>query len=95
LIKGVSLYHHLNESLQMRIHEQNEVLKEQVKILKDGITEIKAYLNSSKFDIDTNVNKQDILNRIQEMMWSFNNTPEIPTPVANPKLVHSLDAFNA
>lgn len=66
----------------MRIHEQNEVLKDQVKILLDGMQDIKSYLNSSKFDIDIMVNKNDILGRMQETMFGFYNTAEIPTSLA-------------
>jgi len=61
----------------MRIHEQNEVLKNQVKVLSEGLEEIRAYLNSPKFYIDTNVNKNDILLRIQQTKLNFNDIPSI------------------
>lgn len=50
----------------MRIHEQNKLLKAQLAVALEGIKDLQFYLNSSKFDVDHNVNKKDVLLRLQE-----------------------------
>lgn len=44
-----------------------KALKIENEALKEGIQEIRRYLNSSKFDTDNMVNKNDILLRLQEI----------------------------
>lgn len=58
----------------MRIHEQNEILKEQVKILMGGIKDLKGYLTSGKFDNDRNVNVNDVLTRLFEVQNAYHDT---------------------
>lgn len=61
----------------MRIHEQNEVLKEQVKILMTGIKDLKGYLTSNKFDNDRNVNVTDVLTRLYEIQNAYHDTTRV------------------
>lgn len=51
----------------MRLHEQVKQLEAEKAILKEGLLELRRYLNLSKFSIDVNVNKNDILLRLNEI----------------------------
>ena len=51
----------------MRIHEQAKYYKDLYQESLDGIYELRQYLNSSKSSIDANVNKNDILMRLQKL----------------------------
>lgn len=51
----------------MRLHEQRDHYKKLYNLQQQGIAELKAYLNSSKFTTDINVNKNDILLRLNEL----------------------------
>lgn len=46
-------------------------LKEENKILKEGYQSLKEYLQMRKYDHDINVNKNDILLRISEILYSL------------------------
>ena len=50
-----------------QLQEENKTLKQQIKAHEEGLMDIIRYLNLPKFSIDTSVNKQDILNRIEEI----------------------------
>lgn len=51
----------------MRLHDQVKQLEREKQILVNGVAEIKRYLNSVKFSQDINVNKNDILMRLNEI----------------------------
>lgn len=57
----------------MRLHEQVNQLKKEKEIFINGINEIRRYLNSEKFSIDTYVNKQDIISRFNNIFDDINN----------------------
>ena len=57
----------------MKIHIQVKQLREENKILIEGLNDIRRYLNLEKFSIDTSVNKQDILNRIEDIISNKND----------------------
>jgi len=50
----------------MRLHLQVKRLQEEKKVLLEGFNNIRRYLALEKFNIDTSVNKNDILLRIEE-----------------------------
>lgn len=56
-----------NQGIKMRVHEQRDLYKALYEKQLQGMIELKAYLNSSKFSIDINVNKNDILLRLHEL----------------------------
>ena len=51
----------------MRLHEQVAQNKEVIAAYKEGLSEIKRYLNSEKFSIDIMVNKHDVIMRLDEI----------------------------
>ena len=51
----------------MKVHEQRDQYKAMYALTIQGLQEIRSYLNSDKFLIDVNVNKNDILMRINEL----------------------------
>ena len=55
----------------MRLHLQVKQLKVEKEILIEGINEIRRYLMSEKFHKDTSVNKQDILNRFEDIQQNL------------------------
>lgn len=56
----------------MKLHEKVKLQKIIIDQYDNDINLIKRYLNSSKFSININVNKNDILMRISEMERSIN-----------------------
>ena len=51
----------------MRLHEQVLQNKEVIAAYKEGLSEIRRYLNSDKFSIDIMVNKHDVIMRLDEI----------------------------
>ena len=51
----------------MRLHEQVAQNKEVIAAYKEGLRELKRYLNSDKFSIDIMVNKNDVIMRLNEL----------------------------
>ena len=51
----------------MRLHEQVKHYKALHQTTINGLNEIVSYLNSPKFSVDINVNKNDILMRLNEL----------------------------
>lgn len=51
----------------MHLHEQVKQLTAEKEIVKNGLLELRRYLNSSKFANDIYVNKDDILLRLNEI----------------------------
>ena len=51
----------------MRLYLQVKKLQKEKDVLIDGINEIQKYLNLPKFALNTNVNKQDIFNRFEDI----------------------------
>ena len=58
---------HYSEKLKMELEEE----KKKVKALKDGYQDIRAYLNLPKYGMDVMVNKNDILSRINEILYNI------------------------
>jgi hypothetical protein len=52
----------------MKLHEQKTAYKQMTINLLEGLNGIRNYLESSKFDTDNMVNKNDILLRIREIL---------------------------
>ena len=57
-----------------RLHIQVKQLQTEREILIDGINDIRRYLMSDKFNVDTSVNKQDILNRFEDIQRDLNDS---------------------
>ena len=57
----------------MKLHIQVKQLKKEKEILQEGINEIRRYLMSEKFHKDTSVNRQDILNRFEDIQNNLND----------------------
>ena len=51
----------------MRLHEKVKLQDEMLIEYRQGLAAIRRYLNSTKFSIDINVNKNDILLRMNEL----------------------------
>jgi hypothetical protein len=62
----------------MRLHEQKTAYKAMTINLLEGLNSIRNYLESSKFDTDNMVNKNDILLRIREVL---NNHDDMALPL--------------
>ena len=56
------------KQLQKTVQEQKREIKE----LRDGFQEIKEYLHLPKFSIDTYVNRNDVLLRMEETLTRAN-----------------------
>lgn len=52
--------------IQTLIAQRNEAQQDRQALL-DGITELRAYLTSDKFNEDKSVNSRDVLARLQEI----------------------------
>ena len=57
----------------MKLHLQVKQLKAEKEILIEGINDIRRYLMTEKFRTDTSVNKQDILNRFEDIQMNLND----------------------
>ena len=51
----------------MRLHEQVVQNREVIAAYKEGLRELKRYLNSDKFSVDIMVNKNDVIMRLNEL----------------------------
>lgn len=49
-----------------KLESELRASQEELRQLKDGITELKSYLQSEKFWMDTTVQTRDVLNRLEE-----------------------------
>ena len=56
------------KQLQQTVKEQKREIKE----LREGYQHLKVYLNLPKFSVDTSVNRNDVLLRIEESLSSAN-----------------------
>ena len=56
-----------------KLRNENRVLQTELTMLKVGINDLRSYLNSSKFHVDTTVQKDDVLFRIQEFINNADN----------------------
>jgi cell division protein FtsB len=51
-----------------KLQQENEELKDDIKKIKDDVTDLFIYLQSSKFQEDNYVNRSDIFLRLENVM---------------------------
>ena len=51
----------------MRLHEKVKVQQEIIETYEESINELRRYLNSSKFSVDTTVQTSDVIMRLDEL----------------------------
>jgi hypothetical protein len=56
----------------MKLHEQVKALKTENETLREGMADLMRYLQSNKFNFDTTVQRNDVLNRIHETLHAAN-----------------------
>ena len=60
----------------MRLHEQVKLQQQIIEAQEEQLNELRRYLNSSKFSVDTTVQTSDIIMRLDEGKRDIDNLKE-------------------